>query len=140
MVWQTQQEQPQAQALHSPQPLEIGTIPLPIIYFVSLHGDYIQMSFFHESSKTRTIIVPKLQILVSFSNQVFFVKCEHNILQPLKIYFQWCITQSNRTSFDPFFKGFVVGNQIPNLPLAPSFDQNLCQSGLNEQCKGTLSI
>jgi hypothetical protein len=38
----------------------------------------------------------------------------------------------------PIFKGFVVG--IFNLIPALSFDHNLCKSGLNEQCKGTLNI
>jgi hypothetical protein len=40
----------------------------------------------------------------------------------------------------PAFKRFVVKSQIPNLTPTPSFDHNLCKSGLNEQCKGTLNI
>jgi len=37
-------------------------------------------------------------------------------------------------------KGFIVGNQIPNLIPDPSFDHNSCILNLNEQCEGILSI
>ncbi len=40
----------------------------------------------------------------------------------------------------PTLKGFVVGNQFPNLTPTPSFDHNSCKLGLNEQCEGSLSI
>jgi hypothetical protein len=46
--------------------------PLSIIYFVPLCGDYIQMSFFLRSPKIRILVVPKLQTLKSFSNQVYY--------------------------------------------------------------------
>jgi hypothetical protein len=38
-------QQPQAQALHGPQPLGESNTPLLTIYFVSLNGGYIQMTF-----------------------------------------------------------------------------------------------
>ncbi len=40
----------------------------------------------------------------------------------------------------PAFKGSVIGSQILNLILTPSFDHNSYKLGLNEQCEGTLSI
>jgi len=40
----------------------------------------------------------------------------------------------------PSLRGFVVGNQIPNLTPNPSFDHNSCILSINEQCKGTLGI
>jgi hypothetical protein len=63
-------------ALHAPQPLGGGTTPLPIIYYVPLCKVYIQMSFFprtpNGSPKTRTLVIPKLWMLIFFSNKVFF--------------------------------------------------------------------
>jgi hypothetical protein len=38
-------------ALHGLQPLGGGTIPFPIVYFVPLHRDDIQMSFFIRTPK-----------------------------------------------------------------------------------------
>jgi hypothetical protein len=53
-----------------------GIIPLPIIYYVPLLMDYIQISLFlglsSGSPKIGTLVVPKLWMLISFSNQVFF--------------------------------------------------------------------
>jgi len=58
------------------------------------------------SPKTRILVLPKLWKFISFSNKVFFfLKCDHNILYPLKLSFQQCITHSNQTSFDPSFQG-----------------------------------
>ncbi len=56
-----------------------------------------------ESPKIGTFVVAKLWTLISFSNQVFFWKCEGNILYPSKISFQQCITCPNQSSFDPYF-------------------------------------
>ncbi len=39
----------------------------------------------------------------------------------------------------PTLKGFVVGSEIFNLNLNPSFDYNSCILGLHKQCKGILS-
>jgi hypothetical protein len=36
-------------------------------------------------------------------------------------------------------RGFVVRSQVPNFTPDPSFDHNLCISGLNGHCKGTLA-
>jgi len=46
--------------------------PLPIIYFVSLYEDYIQMSFFFGSPKIGSLVVPQFWTFTFFSNQVFF--------------------------------------------------------------------
>jgi hypothetical protein len=89
--------------------------------------------------KIGTFVVPKLWTFIYFSNQIF-KKSKGNFLEPLKRSFQRCITCPNYTSFDPAFKGFMVESQISNLTLAPSFDHISCKSGLNEQCKLTLTI
>jgi hypothetical protein len=49
-----------------------GTTPLPIVYYVPLHKDYIQMSLFLETPKTGTLVIPKAWPLISFSNQIIF--------------------------------------------------------------------
>jgi hypothetical protein len=51
--------------------LKGSTTPLLIVYFMPLHGDYIQMSLFLETPKTRTIVVPKLWTFIYFSNHFF---------------------------------------------------------------------
>jgi hypothetical protein len=117
-----------------------GTTPLPIIYYVPFHKDYIQMSLFLGSPKTRTLTVPKLWTFISFSNQFFLKTIVGAIFITLEISFQRCITHSNWTSVHPCFKGFVVGSLIPNLTLTPSFDHNSCKSGLNEEFEGILSM
>jgi hypothetical protein len=53
----------------APQPLGGSTTPFPIIYSMPLCGDYVQMSLF---PKIRTLIILKLWMLISFSNQVCF--------------------------------------------------------------------
>jgi hypothetical protein len=45
-----------------------------------------------------------------------------------------------RDHLTPSLRGFVVGSQIPNFTLDPSFDHKLCILVLNEQCKETLGI
>ncbi len=121
-----------------------STIPLPIIYFVPFCADHIQMSLFlgtpSGSPKTRTFVISNLWMLISFSNQVFF-KSVRTIFYSLWKYLSYDVYHTSiKPHLTPIFKGFVVGNQIPNLTLAPSFDHNSCKLGLNEQCKGTLSI
>jgi hypothetical protein len=37
-------------------------------------------------------------------------------------------------------RGFMVGSQILNLTLNPSFDHNSCIIDINEQCNNTLRI
>jgi hypothetical protein len=60
---------------HISQPLGGGTIPFPIVYFVILHGGYIQMAFFFKTpiqeSKKWDFIVLKLWTFISSSNQAF---------------------------------------------------------------------
>jgi hypothetical protein len=49
-----------------------GTTPLPIIYYVPFHGDYMQMPFFLRSPIIGTFVVPKLWMFIFLSNQIFF--------------------------------------------------------------------
>jgi hypothetical protein len=57
-------KQLQAQALHGLQPLGGGITPFPIIYFVTLHGGYIQMTFLLDYQ----VGVPKLGLLLFILN------------------------------------------------------------------------
>jgi hypothetical protein len=79
-------------------------------------------------------------MIIYISNQVFFEICR-------KIFYRnWKYISNNvyHTSIDPHltrsFKGFVVKSQIFNLTCTFFFYHNSCILGLNEQCKGTLSI
>jgi hypothetical protein len=71
--------QPQAQVLHSLQPLGRGTTPLPIAYFMTLCEGYIQMAFFCDSQ----VGVPKLGHLLSYN-------FGHSYLFQIKFYFESC--------------------------------------------------
>jgi hypothetical protein len=86
-----------------------GTISLPILYFVPLRGAYIQMSLFLETSKWESqnldSYYPKILAVHIFFKSNCFWKYKGNVLYPSKTKFQWCITHSNETSFDPCFLG-----------------------------------
>ncbi len=124
------------------QPLGTCITPLHVVHFVPLpkDGDYFQMSFFPKSSKIGTFVIPKLWMLIYFSNQI----CFENVKE---ISYSLQKNHSNDLQHAPIgahltttFKGFVVGSQIPNLTPAPSFDHNSCKPSINEQCEITLSI
>jgi hypothetical protein len=91
--------------------------------------------------------VPKLGLVLSQNfrhSYLFQIKSILKIWRQypiaLKKIFSTCITCTNHNSFDPYFQGFVVGSQIPNLTIALFINHNSCKSCLNEQCEGTLSI
>jgi hypothetical protein len=92
------------------------------------------------SPKIGTLVVSKLWTIIFLSNQVFFENARAISYIPQK-------DLSNNIYHAPIephltlaFKGFVVGSQIFNLILTPSFDHNSCKLGLNEQFEGILSI
>ncbi len=91
------------------------------------------------SPKIGTLVVLKLWTFISFSNQVF-LKWKTNILYPLKISFQQCITPSNWTSFHPYFQGICGRESNFQFDSHLFFLSQLIQISLNEQCEGTLSI
>jgi len=95
--------------------------------------------FPNESPKIGIRVVPKLQTFISFSNQVYFENMKAISYSPQKD-FSTCITCTDDNSLDPYFQGFVVESQIPNLTIALFKNHNSCKSCLNEQCEGTLSI
>jgi hypothetical protein len=90
--------------------------------------------------KIGTLVVLKFWTLISSSNQTFL---DH--ARAISYSFQKNL--SNSVLYTPIedhltvaLRGFVVKSQVPNLIPNPSFDHNSCISGLNKQCKGTLSI
>ncbi len=87
-----------------------------------------------------TFVVPKLWMLISFSNQVYFEKTRKISYSPKKYLSNGVQHTPIRPHLAPAFKGFMVGSQISNLTPTPSFDHNLCKSSLNEQYQSTLNI
>jgi len=83
---------------------------------------------------------PKVLNVHFFSSQVYFENLRAISYSPQKNLSSDVSHAPIEAHLLPTFKGFIVGNQIPNLTLAPSFDHNSCKSSLNEQCKVTLSI
>jgi hypothetical protein len=61
-----------------------GAIPLPIVYFVPLYKDYIQMSLFLKNPKIGILVVPKLWMLISLSNQIYFENSREIYYSPQK--------------------------------------------------------
>jgi hypothetical protein len=51
---------------NSPKPLGGGTTPLPIVYYVPFHKDYIEMLLFVWTPKTRTLTIQKIWMLIFF--------------------------------------------------------------------------
>jgi hypothetical protein len=127
-----------------PFPLGGGTIPFPIVYFMLLHKDYIQMSFFPGISKWESqnwiLVIPKLWMFISFSNQVSFENSRALSYSPQKCLSYGLYHTRVKFHFTPTFKGFVVRSQIPNLTPTLFFYHNSCKSCLNGQCKGTSNV
>ncbi len=93
------------------------------------------------SPKIGTLAIPKLQTFISFSNQVCFfgnaMAMPYSLQKDLSNGVQHTPIRAHLTLT---FKGFMVKSQIPNFTSTLSFYHNSCKLGLNEQCKGTLSI
>jgi hypothetical protein len=93
-----------------PQPLRGGTTPLPIVHYVPLHGDYIQMSLFPKTFKWESqnwdSCCPKiLDVHIFFKSNLKKNKMRYQYLIALKTRkFQWCKTRLNWSSFDLCFQ------------------------------------
>jgi len=114
-----------------------GTTPFPIIYFVTLHGEYIQMAQVFPrlptgSPKIKTFVVSKLWTLISSSNQVFLEHARAIIYSLQKDLFNDASHALIGNHLTLILKGYVARNQIPYLTFGPSFDHNSCISCLNE--------
>jgi hypothetical protein len=79
------------------------------------------------SPKTRTIVVSKLWLLISFSNQVCFENARAISYSPQKDLFKVIYHAPIKPHLTPAFQGFVVETQISNLISTPSFDHNSCK-------------
>jgi len=93
---------------------------------------------FFSGLPSETFIVPKFWLVIYISNQV----CLEHVRE---ISYSYQKDISNGVWHTPIkaylahtLKGFMVGSEIFNLNLNPSFDYNSCISSLNEQCKGIL--
>jgi hypothetical protein len=113
-----------------------STTPLLIIYSMTLHGGYIQMTLFPKlpsgSPKIGILVVLKLWTLISLSKQACLDctrKISYNVQKDL---FNGVLHAPIKYHLIPSLRGFVVGSQIFNLILDLSFDHNLCILGLNE--------
>jgi hypothetical protein len=99
------------------------------------------LGFPNESPKIGTLIVPKLWMLISSSNQAYL---EHEIKEisysPQKYLSNGVSHALIGDHLTLAIRGFMVGSQIPNLTPCPSFDHNSCILSLNEQCEGTLGM
>jgi hypothetical protein len=91
------------------------------------------------SPKIRIFIVLKLWTFISSS---FFFwehasKISHNSQKDIS---NGVLHAPIEDDFIIVLRGFVVRSQVPNLTPNPFIDHNLCISGLNGQCKGTLAF
>ncbi len=117
-----------------------GTTPLTVIYYVTLCGGYIQTTNFPKAFKIGTLVVSKLWMSISFSNQICLEHVRALSYSPQKNIFKGVSHAPIRDHLTFILRGFVIRSQIFNLTPALSFDHNSCILGLNEQCKGTLGI
>jgi hypothetical protein len=124
--------------------LEGGTTPLPIVYYMPLCGDYIQISLFFKTPKWESqnwgSCYPKNLDVHIFLKSSLFDNAKEISYSLQKDLFNSVQRTPIKAHLTPAFKEFVVCSQIFNLTPAPSFDHNSCKSALNEQCEGTLSI
>jgi hypothetical protein len=118
------------------------SLPYSILYdyLQGLHPNDIFHGFPSQSPKIGTLVVPKLWMLISSSNQVYFEHVKVITYSLQNDIFNEVFHYPIGDDLTPTPRGFVVGSQIGNLTLDPSFDHNSCISGVNGQCKGTLGI
>ncbi len=74
--------------------------------------------------KTGILVVPKLWTLIFFSNKVCFENAKAISYSLQKNLCNGLYHAPIKAHLTPIFKGFVVGNQIFDLTLGPSFDHN----------------
>ncbi len=122
-----------------------GTTPLPLVYFVTLHGCYIQIAIFflilpNGSPKIGTIVVPKLWTLISSPNQAFLEHARAISYSPQKYFSKGVFHAPIRKHLTLVLRGFVVGSRIFNLTPNLFLDHHSCILSLNEQYEGTLGI
>ncbi len=108
-----------------------GITPLPIIYYVLLHKDYIQMSLFlgipNGSPKTLDVHI--------FLKSSLFRKCKA-IFCSLENIFPMVYSMLQLDFIWPLLlKDLWLGIKFP-IWFPPFFYHNSCKLNLNEQCKG----
>jgi hypothetical protein len=79
-------------------------------------------------------------MFIYFSNQVYFENVREISYSLQKDLSNFVLHDPIGTHLTLAFKGFVVGNLIPNLIPALFGDHNSCKSGLNKQCKDNFNI
>jgi len=126
---------------HGPDLGEVTTFPL-IVYFGPLHGAYIQMAFLSRVGvlKSRELELSRfwspITLLVDFGSRCG-LKQSCNFHGELSNGMSHVIcSEVNRIDS----RLFLVGSQIGNLTIGPSFGHNLCFKCPNEQCKPILDI
>jgi hypothetical protein len=127
---------------HGPNLREATTFPL-IVFFVSNHGASTQMSFRPKTLNLGVPIFPKLGLLQLWRPIIF---CANPQLK-------WCPKKSCNLHQELFnsmlhatykklnqgnFRLLMVGSQIGNLTLSPSFGHNLCFKYPNGSCEHIL--
>jgi hypothetical protein len=98
------------------------------------------MTLFLETPKIGTLVIPKLWMLISSSNQNYLEHMRALSYNPKKDISKGVSHVTIRDHLTPTLRGFVIGSQISNMIPAPSFDHNSCILGLNEQFDGILNI
>ncbi len=104
---------------------------------MTLWKGYIEWHFF---PKIGTLVIPKLWTFISSSNQACLEHMKVIFYSLQKDLCNGVLHALIINHLTPNLRGFVVGSQILNLILNPSFDHNSCIWGLNEQWEGTLGI
>jgi hypothetical protein len=87
-----------------------STTPLPLVYFVTLCGGYIQMAFFPESPKIGTLVISKFWMFISSSNQAFLEHVKVTSYNPQKNLSKGVFHAPIEGHLTPALKGFVVKN------------------------------
>ncbi len=108
-----------------------GTIPLRIIYFVTIHEATSKWHFF-----------PKLVLLLSQNFECSYLLQNKHFWSILGHFNLWLKTAIHHWKglFKGYKNGFVVESQILDLIFGLSFHHTSFISSLNEQCKGILNI
>jgi len=118
-----------------PQPLRGSTTLLPIIYFMTFHKAYIQVTFFsgflNGSFKIETFVVLRFWMLISFSNKIYLKHYREISSNPRKGLSNGVLHAPIKDHLTLVLKGFVIKSQNFNLILDLSFYHNLCNLGLN---------
>jgi hypothetical protein len=106
------------------------------ILYAFLHGLHPNGTF----SRDTCVGVPKFWTFTSSSNQTCFEHAREIFYSPWKDLSNNVLHNLIENHLTLILRGFVIGSQISNLTLNPSFDHNSCISSLNGQCEGTLTF